>query len=1335
MGPRFASPSAVQASPLRETAQWADRPIFETRRNAGRRQESFHGSTYHLSGPVTTEQQAIYLNAIPLLALGAIYLVAAASLVPSVVRERGRLREVELLPALVFPCGGVAALIFGLLVLEQRDPLGGNAWAGFSAVALALVPAIVFFTRFRDRGLVLTAASRAREAEQRSDVEARQRRVTTRFSTATSIEDAARVLVDESVGLVDAEFGALLLIDEEGRAAKGVVGRSGGADVDWLPEVRIDLLNEPSGVASAYFDAASFAVYDAARSPRVSQRLAERAGVKSVAYVPLLGEQRVIAVLVVATLTSLRAFSRDDLAVLQDLCGEAAVAIERLRSTSALDEVLQRERIVGSIAGRIRTAHDVDSVVRVATAEVCRALGVQRCYVRLGGIDEPMPIRAEWHSPELEPIAASVAHRLPVSNLAARERRTVVVPDVATATELDDPELGGRRAMLEIGIRAVVAAPIVFIDRLIGVFVAHRSVPGPWPAAQVLLIEAVARELGLALDTARLLEENERRLARQTALFEAAHGLTSELEFHGVIERLAAEVLRLLEADAADCWLFDSDRRKLRCRAVAGLPASELGREITPAGTIGAAIDRRHPVLKRDFARTEDPPPSPSYREFEEVMHAPIVVLDDVRGVLGVCSRTAGGFEDDDVDVLEAFATLASLAIRNAEAFEERARQARVQRGFYRIASVLGQSLSLTATLEALAQAAAEAFGGFSAAVLAPRDAEFAVASAHGLPDTLRNALDDVNAEALRLASEERRVLASPSLADDDRFSSFWRELAKALLVVPVETPRSSAAALVIVFFAEERHMTEGDLELAHHLGEAARGALERAELFEAERTSRSLAQQLARTGGLLASELDPAAILDEVVVQAPAMLEADACAVWTIDGDDLFVSAAWGEETEVLGARARVTSRLSGEVVQSRRPVALADAHDGAAAAADPFLAAGHASYLGVPLVGPEGALHGVLALYARWPRSWRPEEVEALLALSANTSAALSNAELYQRVALEKERSAAILDNIADGIVAVDRDGAVVLWNKAAEQITGVPTAEALGRPPEQALGRTLSGEGLLSMDRGGSEIWLSVTEAVMRDPAGLVAGRIYAFRDISAERGVEQMKSEFVATVSHGLRTPLTSIYGFAATLLREDVLFGDEERKVFLEYIASETERLRTIVDELLHVARLDTGDLHVQLAPTDVEPVLTEVVSSVEHDPAPDGHRFVLDLPSEPLAAEADADKLRQVLAHLVENAVKYSPHGGTVTIAARRKRDRVQFEVADQGIGIPDTERERIFRKFYRAEREGLDASGGAGLGLFIVQGLVNAMGGRIWVESAEGQGSRFAFELPAARV
>ena len=853
---------------------------------------------------------------------------------------------------------------------------------------------------------------------------------------------------------------------------------------------------------------------------------------------------------------------------------------------AALGEALERERFVARIAAHVRSERDVDELLRIEVRETAMALDVDRCFVRLGATQDASPIAAQWHAQGKEPLESG--SRLAASNLAARRRETVAIDDVEQAEELQDASLGGTGALLSLGSRAVLAVPIVVFDELIGVLALHRSKPGRWTAAEIALTEAVARELGLAIHVARLLRDNERRIAQQAA--------------------------------------------------------------------------------------------------------------------------------------------------------------------FFRIADMLGQSLSLSATLDALAQAACDAFGGDAAAVLMPRGADLELATSVGLPPRLGEALAaglPESAATLAAAAAARRTLASPQLATDDRFDPAWHRLTvesdcRALLAVPVASPRAERCGLALVLFTRERAFSDEDLDVARHLGDAARGALERSELFEAERTARALSQQLARTGSVLATELDPAAVLDEVVQQAPVLLAADACAVFTLEEDELVVGAAFGEGAEgVVGTRVSATAWLSGDVFQSRAPVALADASaDDRLAAADLLVAAGYAAYLGVPLSGPEGAPAGVLAVYARRPRSWRTEEIEALQALAGNTSAALANAELYSRVSLEKERSVAILANIADGIVAVDRDGRVVLWNAAAEQITGVPQEEAIGRTTTQVLQRELQStddlaptrQRLVPILRGAEEVWLSLSEAVMRDPLGAVAGRIFAFRDISADRMVEQVKSDFVAAVSHELRTPLTSIYGFAETLLRQDIPFAEEERRTFLRYIASESERLTEIVDQLLNVARLDAGDLQVERGRIDVGSVVSEVVETVEVSGGVNGQSFEIDLPDEPLAAEADPEKVRQVFNILVENALRYSPRGGTVTVGARRNADRVEVRVVDQGMGIPAAERDWIFRKFYRAESAARDGAAGTGLGLFIAKELVTAMGGRIWVESAEGEGSSFAFELPAAR-
>jgi two-component system, OmpR family, phosphate regulon sensor histidine kinase PhoR len=853
----------------------------------------------------------------------------------------------------------------------------------------------------------------------------------------------------------------------------------------------------------------------------------------------------------------------------------------------------------------------------------------------------------------------------------------------------------------------------------------------------------------------------------------ARAGLAEALERERFVARISARVRSELDIDELLQVAVDETGRALvvdRCLIRLGphgdIPTAQWqapGLEPVKAGrrlaVSNLAAKRRQTVALEDVeTTTELDDPSLGGRDTllslgsRAVLAVPIVIFDELIGVLALHRTKPGRWSDEEIALTEAVAREIGLAVRVAQLLRENEKRMTQQGSLFRIAALLGESLSLSDTLEALARAANEALGGAFAAVLMPRGGKLELAAAAGLPPVLAQALEDSlpeSASCLHAAAEEGHALASPDITHDDRFEPSWQRQAqaagyRALLAVPAASPRAELPGLVVVFFADEREFTDEDLELARHLGDAARGALERSELFEAERTARALSQQLARTGGVLATELDPAAVLEEVVQQAPSLLGADACAVRTLEEDELVVSAASGDGAEeAVGTRASATARLSGDVFQSRSPLAVEDVTtDERLVGADAILLAGYAAYLGVPLSGPEGTLTGVLSVYARKPRQWRPEEIEALLALAGNTSAALANAELYSRVSLEKERSVAILANIADGIVAVDRDARVVLWNSAAEEITGVPQEEAIGLTTIQVLQRQLesaeaestSGQRLVSIARGGEEVWLSLSEAVMRDPLGAVAGRIFAFRDISADRMVEEVKSDFVAAVSHELRTPLTSIYGFAETLLRQDVPFGEDERRVFLGYIASESERLTEIVDQLLNVARLDAGDLHVELGRIDLGSVVSELLETVEESGAMNGHRFEIDLPDEPLAAEADPDKVRQVFNILVENALRYSPGGGTVTVGARRNHDRVEVRVADEGIGIPAAERERIFRKFYRAESAARDGAAGTGLGLFIAKELVTAMGGRIWVDSTEGVGSSFSFELPAAR-
>jgi two-component system phosphate regulon sensor histidine kinase PhoR len=256
-------------------------------------------------------------------------------------------------------------------------------------------------------------------------------------------------------------------------------------------------------------------------------------------------------------------------------------------------------------------------------------------------------------------------------------------------------------------------------------------------------------------------------------------------------------------------------------------------------------------------------------------------------------------------------------------------------------------------------------------------------------------------------------------------------------------------------------------------------------------------------------------------------------------------------------------------------------------------------------------------------------------------------------------------------------------------------------------------------------GSERWLSISGVEF------FGGIVYAFHDSTETRRLDQLKSDFVATASHELRTPLAAVYGAAQTLRRHDFALDEGGRERFVSLIVDESERLSRIVNEILLASQLDAGTVTVSGAVVDPLEVAERVVDAAKTY-APATITVVLDAPADVGSVVADREKLRQVLVNLVQNAIKYSPNGGTVTVGAEPHDGRVRVFVKDEGLGIPADEQERIFEKFYRLDPDLSGGVGGTGLGLYICRELVEQMGGRISVTSGPEKGSTFFVELPA---
>jgi two-component system phosphate regulon sensor histidine kinase PhoR len=257
-------------------------------------------------------------------------------------------------------------------------------------------------------------------------------------------------------------------------------------------------------------------------------------------------------------------------------------------------------------------------------------------------------------------------------------------------------------------------------------------------------------------------------------------------------------------------------------------------------------------------------------------------------------------------------------------------------------------------------------------------------------------------------------------------------------------------------------------------------------------------------------------------------------------------------------------------------------------------------------------------------------------------------------------------------------------------------------------------------------GRQLWLSIAGVEFGD------GTVYAFRDATSEQRLEAIRAEFVATVSHELRTPLAALHGAALTLTRRGQQLPSETREKLLAMIAAQSNRLASLVEDILLAGQLDAGSLRVEREPFDAAAVTRAAVSEARQRAAMRAMLRVSasdDLPR----VLGDEGRTHQILANLIDNAVKYSPAGSRIDVEVQREDRQIRFLVRDRGPGIPRAEQEHVFEKFYRLDPDHRHGIGGSGLGLYICRQLVSSMHGRIWVESAPDRGSTFAFDLPIA--
>ncbi|PKO23492.1 MAG: histidine kinase [Chloroflexi bacterium HGW-Chloroflexi-1] len=403
----------------------------------------------------------------------------------------------------------------------------------------------------------------------------------------------------------------------------------------------------------------------------------------------------------------------------------------------------------------------------------------------------------------------------------------------------------------------------------------------------------------------------------------------------------------------------------------------------------------------------------------------------------------------------------------------------------------------------------------------------------------------------------------------------------------------------------------------------------------------------------------------------------------------------------------------------------------------------------IALPLTFEERLL-GVIYLFRSGSSAFSANDENVLASFADQVAIAVRNAQLYQQVNAEKQQLDAIIEHSADGVMILDPDLRIQVFNRALSQMTGWPAEQAIGRQCYQVLalektsGRNLCGadpaaahfdgeaplivEGELARP-GGSRIAVSVTFSPLYDEEGRLSHVIANVVDITRFREAEEMKSTFVSVVSHELKTPVSLIKGYASTLAREDAHWDSDTVREGLQVINEESDRLDALINNLLDASRIQSGGFRLERGDVNVVRLAEKVVESFRIQT--DRHHFVPDFLDDFPTVYGDEERLRQVFNNLIGNAIKYAPQGGEIRVGGWHAADNVTLYVADQGIGIPLDEQGKLFQRFYRVDSSLRRSTQGAGLGLYLCWSIIKAHGGRIWLHSEPGKGTTVFFTLP----
>jgi NtrC-family two-component system sensor histidine kinase KinB len=923
------------------------------------------------------------------------------------------------------------------------------------------------------------------------------------------------------------------------------------------------------------------------------------------------------------------------------------------------------------------------------------------------------------------------------------------------------------------------ALPIIVKGRLLGVLVGERA--GSELSEPSVAFEHLVRMLTLLatkeLEGGTIAQETLERGRGINLLYTLGETAGACLDPAEINKLVLQESSRTIKADKGAIMLINEATGRLMVKASYGLGEGFQGEPLGRAVAEEVARNGKAQIVNE---------PGQEIGSLRSLLCAPLKTKDKVLGVISLADKESEQiFTAADEKFLTALAAQAAIVIENAYLYEMTA-QALSQRveELTTTAEIVHEltaaSLDLERVIDLMLDRAMQATGA-EYGVVALHDAEkggLLLLSQRGYPpgalEPYRHEPWPVERGVVGRVVETGTVALVPDVSQDPDYAGIM-EQSRSQLAVPI-IREGEVVGVLGLESSELAGFSERDAGFISHLAGHAAIAIQNARLYENVTEKMRETMALYRVGGKLMRTLNVDQLLGEILEVLERSFGYLGCAVLLVDeaAGELYIKASRGYPPEVV-ERTRIKideEGITGWVVAHKVPLNVPDVTE------EPRYiegVKGTRAEMAVPMLSGEKVI-GVLDVQSPKVNAFNEDDLRILSSVAAQAAIAIEKAWLFEQVAEGRNKLQAILNSTRDGILMLDTTGQIVmvnpmierLWNLERTEAIGLDLAQLVEEDPHSLLAklgytREQMREHLHQLREGQQEVKKAVYEiatpdrraiervcAPVLDERGGVIGQVIVLHDITEEKELERMREDLIHMIVHDLRSPLTAIMG-GLHLTRELINRGIDTARVtqLLDISASSSENMLELVNSLLDISQLEAGQMRLEIEARS----LPDLVEGARERVAPlaleYGIALQVDLPPDSPQVAVDKDLVTRVLVNLLDNAIKFSPQGGVVSVTAngvsatptigesleRTSQRYVSVSVTDTGPGIPEEYQQKIFEKFSRVEGQESRRGLGSGLGLTFCKLVVEAHGGRIWVESQVGQGSTFTFTLPVVEI